>query len=90
MTVLVLDDTCQLFAWYSLGADRLFGRIEPKKGARPTLRALKAIRASLPDGEPIYVILMDNLNPPPGSDDPTVVRGARRRGRLHPHLWVLG
>ena len=28
---------------------------------RPTLRALKAIRASVPDGEMIYVIL-DNLN----------------------------
>ena len=53
--------TRQLFAWYSLGADRLYGRIEPKKGARPTLRALKAIRAAVPDGQVIYVIL-DNLN----------------------------
>jgi len=53
--------TRQLFAWYSVGADRLYGRIEPKKGARPTLRALKAIRASVPDGQMIYVIL-DNLN----------------------------
>ena len=44
-----------------MGADRLYGRIEPMKGARPTLRALKAIRASVPDGEMIYVIL-DNLN----------------------------
>ncbi len=53
--------TRQLFAWYSVGADRLYGRIEPKKGMRPTLRALKSIRASVPDGEMIYVIL-DNLN----------------------------
>jgi transposase len=53
--------TRQLFAFYSVGADRLYGRMEPAKGARPTLRALKAIRALVPDGEPIYVIL-DNLN----------------------------
>jgi transposase len=53
--------TRQLFAWYSIGTDRLYGRIEPHKGARPTLRALKAIRASVPDGEQIYVIL-ENLN----------------------------
>jgi transposase len=53
--------TKQLFAWYAVGADRLYGRIEPKKGARPTQRALKAIRASVPDGQMIYVIL-DNLN----------------------------
>ena len=53
--------TRQLFAWYSVGADRLSGRIEPQKGTRPTLRALKAIRASVPDGQMIYVIL-DNLN----------------------------
>jgi hypothetical protein len=51
----------QLFAWYSIGADRLYGRIEERKGARPTLRAMKAIRALVPDGETIYVIL-DNLN----------------------------
>ncbi len=53
--------TRQLFAWYSVGADRLYGRIEPKKGARPTLRTLKAIRASVPDGDMISVIL-ENLN----------------------------
>jgi len=53
--------TKQLFAWHSIGADRLYGRIEPRKGAAPTLRALKAIRALAPDGEQIYVIL-DNLN----------------------------
>ncbi len=53
--------TRQLFAWYSIGSDRLSGRIEPKKGAVPTLRTLEAIRAQVPDGEQIYVIL-DNLN----------------------------
>lgn len=51
----------QLFAWYSVGADKLYGRMEDRKGARPTLRAIKAIRALVPDGETIYVIL-DNLN----------------------------
>ncbi len=51
----------QLFAWYALGEDRVYGRIEDRKGARPTLRALKAIRRSVPDGKAIYVIL-DNLN----------------------------
>lgn len=53
--------TRQLFAFYAVGADRLYGRMEPRKGARPTLRALKAIRAHVPDGQRIYVIL-DNLN----------------------------
>ena len=81
--------TRQLFAWYSIGADRLYGRIEPRKGARPTLRALKAIRAPVPDGEPIYVIL-DNLNHHKGTDAPPVVRGQRRRAGVHPDLWVLG
>ncbi len=51
----------QLFACYSIGEDHLWGRIEPAKGGAPTLRALKAIRAQLDDGERIYVIL-DNLN----------------------------
>ncbi len=53
--------TRQFFAWYSAGDDRLFGRIERRKGAAPTLRALKAIRNLRPDGKPVYVIL-DNLN----------------------------
>lgn len=53
--------TRQLFSFYAVGPDRLYGRIEPRKGARPTLRALQAIRALVPDGRPIYVIL-DNLN----------------------------
>lgn len=51
----------QFFACYSIGEDYLFGRIERRKGAKPTLRALKAIRARLDDGQWIYVIL-DNLN----------------------------
>jgi transposase len=51
----------QLFACYSIGNDHLWGRIEPAKGAAPTLRALQSIRARLDDSEPIYVIL-DNLN----------------------------
>ena len=55
--------TRQLFAFYTyaVGPDRLYGRMEERKGARATLRALKAIRALVPDGETIYVIL-DNLN----------------------------
>jgi hypothetical protein len=51
----------QLFACYSIGADHLWGAIEPAKGADPTLRALQSIRTGLDDGEPIHVIL-DNLN----------------------------
>lgn len=34
--------TRQLFAWYSVGEDRLAGRIERRKGAAPSLRALQA------------------------------------------------
>jgi transposase len=59
--------TRQLFAWYSVGDDRLAGRIERRKGAAPTLRALQAIRALRPDGKTIYVIL-DNLNHHRGKD----------------------
>jgi transposase len=59
--------TRQLFSWYSVGDDRLFGRIEQRKGAAPTLRALQAIRQLRPDGEPVYVIL-DNLNHHRGPD----------------------
>lgn len=51
----------QFFACYSIGEDHLFGRIERRKGWKPTLRALQSIRARLNDGKPIYVIL-DNLN----------------------------
>jgi len=53
--------TRKLYAWYSVGADRLYGRIEPRKGGVPTLRALKAIRAQVPADQPVHVIL-DNLN----------------------------
>jgi transposase len=53
--------TRQLYAWYSVGADRLHGQMEDRKGARATLRAVKAIRRSVADDEPVYVIL-DNLN----------------------------
>lgn len=59
--------TRQFFAWYSVGDDRLDGRIERRKGAAPTLRALQAIRRLRPDGEMIYVIL-DNLNHHKGRD----------------------
>lgn len=59
--------TRQFFAWYSIGDDHLDGRIERRKGAAPTLRALKAIRRLRPDGEMIYVIL-DNLNHHRGRD----------------------
>jgi transposase len=53
--------TRQFFGCYSLGEDRLFGTIEPRKGAEPTLHALESIRAARPDCELVYVIL-DNLN----------------------------
>lgn len=51
----------QFYAWYSIGADQLAGNPEPCKGSAATLRALQSIRASVPDGEAIHVIL-DNLN----------------------------
>jgi transposase len=51
----------QFFAWYSIGADQLFGNLQPRKGWAATLRALQAIRASVDDDQPIHVIL-DNLN----------------------------
>jgi len=59
--------TRQFFGWYSIGDDRLGGRIERRKGARPTVRTLQAIRKLRPDGKPIYVIL-DNLNHHRGPD----------------------
>jgi transposase len=46
---------------YSLGQDTLWGVVRLRKGADHTLAALKTIRASRPDGAPIYVIL-DNLS----------------------------
>ena len=46
---------------YSLGDDQLWGVIRRRKGGDHTLAALKTIRATRPDGAPIYVI-MDNLS----------------------------
>jgi transposase len=46
---------------YSLGDDRLWGVTRRRKGGDHTLAALKSIRATRPDGNPIYVIL-DNLS----------------------------
>jgi hypothetical protein len=45
---------------YSVGEDRLWGVVRAPKGAVNTLAALRSIRATRPDGDPIYVIL-DNL-----------------------------
>lgn len=46
---------------YSLGDDQLWGISHRHKGGVNTLKALKSIRASRPDGAPIYIIL-DNLS----------------------------
>jgi DDE superfamily endonuclease len=46
---------------YSIGEDRLWGVVRTHKGAVNTLAALRSIRATRPDGDPIYVIL-DNLS----------------------------
>lgn len=51
----------QFLGCYHVGSDRLTGSMVKRKGTKPTLDALKAIRASFCDDEPIYVIL-DNLN----------------------------
>lgn len=51
----------QFYACYSLGADELWGNLEPAKSARATLRAIQSIRARFDDGKPVFVIL-DNLN----------------------------
>jgi hypothetical protein len=51
----------QFHACYSVGDDRLWGVVRPKKGIDNTLAAIKSCRAVRPDGERIYVIL-DNLN----------------------------
>ena len=42
---------------YSLGDDQLWGVTRRRKGGDHTLAALKTIRATRPDGAPIYVIL---------------------------------
>lgn len=52
---------------YSVGDDTLWGVNRRKKGAGNTLAALKSIRATRPDGAPIYVIL-DNLSAHKGAD----------------------
>jgi transposase len=51
----------QFHACYSLGDDRMWGVVKPKKGIDNSLAALKSCRAGRPDGERIYVIL-DNLS----------------------------
>ena len=51
----------QFHGCYSIGDDELWGVVRHKKSAVDTLAALRSIRASRPDGEPIFVIL-DNLS----------------------------
>jgi DDE superfamily endonuclease len=51
----------QFHACYSVGEDRLWGVVRPRKGADFSLAAIKSCRAARPDGEMIYVIL-DNLS----------------------------
>lgn len=46
---------------YSVGDDALRGVDRHRKGSANSLAALKAIRATRPDGAPIYIIL-DNLS----------------------------
>jgi len=46
---------------YSLGDDQLWGVIRRRKGGDHTLAAFKSIRATRPDGAPIYIIC-DNLS----------------------------
>ena len=51
----------QFHACYSLGDDKLWGVVKPKKGIDNSLAAIRSCRAARPDGEMIYVIL-DNLS----------------------------
>jgi hypothetical protein len=51
----------QFHACYSVGDDRMWGVVTPKKGIDNSLAAIKSCRAQRPDGERIYVIL-DNLS----------------------------
>jgi transposase len=46
---------------YSVGADTLWGINHRRKGTGNTLTALKSIRAAVPDGQPLFVVL-DNLS----------------------------
>ena len=52
---------------YSIGDDTLWGVNRRRKGTANTLAALKSIRATRPDGAPIYIIL-DNLSAHTGVD----------------------
>ena len=52
--------TRMFFGCYSVGDDTIWGVIHPAKSQRNTLRSLRSIRATRPDGDMIYVIL-DNL-----------------------------
>ena len=56
----------QFHACYSVGDDRLWGVIHPRKGADFTLAGIKSCRKARPDGQKIYVIL-DNLSAHKGS-----------------------
>ncbi len=51
----------QFHACYSVGDDRMWGVVKPRKSAANTLAAMRSIRAARPDGQRIYVIL-DNLS----------------------------
>jgi transposase len=59
---------------YSIGEDRLWGVVRTHKSAANSLAALRSIRATRPDGDPIYVIL-DNLSAHKG---PTIRAWAAR------------
>ena len=59
---------------YSLADDTLWGVVRLRKGADHTLAALKTIRATRPDGAPIYVIL-DNLS---ANKTPTIRAWAKK------------
>lgn len=51
----------QFHGCYSIGDDQLWGVVRDRKSWKNSLAALKSIRDTRPDGEPIYVIL-DNLS----------------------------
>jgi transposase len=51
----------QFHACYSMGDDRLWGVVRPRKGTDYSLAAIMSCRAARADGEMIYVIL-DNLS----------------------------
>jgi hypothetical protein len=80
--------TWMFHAWYSVGDDTVWGVIHPNKSQRNTLRALRSIRATRPDGETIYVIL-DNLGSHGGAMR-DVVSQEQRRALLHADLRLMG